>query len=133
MRRVIAVMAAGIALLSCETRQPTAEQSTATIPMGVEPSAPIARSPLSPPVGLPSPPVLSNSPTPLAPYASYPDEGAGSQPAESGWRASPRWAAVQGKGCIEVEPQSSKVRVENCSKDDAAGLTRAPPEDSSGY
>ena len=38
MRRVIAVMATGIALLSCETRQPTAEQSTATIPMGVEPS-----------------------------------------------------------------------------------------------
>ena len=71
MRRVLAAMAAGLALLSCETRQPTADQSAATMPMGVvEPSGPIARSPLSPPGGYASQPPLSNAPTPIVPYVS---------------------------------------------------------------
>jgi hypothetical protein len=131
MRRVLLLVAAGVASLSCEARQPAADQS-ATIPMGVEPSYPIARSSLAPPVGDASPPPLSNSPIPTVPYAQYPDEEAGSQPAESGWRASQQWAVVQGNGCIEVEPGASKVRVENCSKADAAEPTLARPEDSSG-
>ena len=129
MRRVLVAMTAGIALLSCETRQPTAEQFTATAPLSIEPSAPIARSPLSPPIGYSSPP-LSNSATTLVPYASHPMM---KPAAESGWRASPQWAAVRGKGCIEVEPEASKVRVENCSKDDAPRLTLPPRDDSGAY
>jgi hypothetical protein len=126
MRRVFVAIAAGMALISCEARQPTANQSAATMPMGVESSGPIARSPLSPPGGYASP-SFYNSPTPLVP----PDDGPGSQPAESGWHASPRWGAVEGGGCIEVGPDASTVA--NCSQEDAAGLTLAPAGESSGY
>jgi hypothetical protein len=55
------------------------------------------------------------------------------------WRASPRWAAVKGEGCIVVEqdPQArfadqaeaAKFRVENCSKEDADHLTPVQPEE----
>ena len=59
------------------------------------------------------------------------------------WRASPRWAAVKGEGCIVVEqdPQAkfadqaeaAKFRVENCSKEDADHLTPVQPEELRGY
>ena len=55
------------------------------------------------------------------------------------WRASPRWAAVKGDGCIEVDqyPQAksatqaeaAKARIENCSKEDADELMPAQPEE----
>ena len=141
MRRVLVVTSTtvvGIALLSCTAPQPSAVHSLAATPMVNEHSAPVVREPLSPPVGYASPPPLPNSPTPLAPYANSPNEGAEPQTAAH-WRASPRWAAVKREGCIVVEqdPQAkfadqseaAKVRVENCSKEDADDLTPAQPEE----
>jgi hypothetical protein len=133
MRRVLVTMAVAIGLLSCEAQQPTAVQSSAPLPMGSEPLAPIARSSLSPPMGYADPAPLNSSPRPLMPYASGPDEEAKSQTVPGGWRASPQWAAVQGNGCIEVQSEASKYRVENCSKDEADDPPLPPPEDSSGY
>jgi len=78
----------------------------------------------------------------LAPYGSSPSEGAEPQMgARDEWRASPRWAAVKGEGCIVVEQdldaaaqaEAAKMNVENCSKDDAEDLTPAQPEELSGY
>jgi hypothetical protein len=147
MRRVLVVTATtavGIALLSCTAPQPSAVRSLTTPPMVNESSASVVRAPLSPPVGYASPPPLTNSPTPLAPFANSLNEGGESQmPASGAWRASPRWAAVKGEGCIVVEqdPQAkfaaqaeaSKARVENCSKEDADDLTPDQPEELSGY
>jgi len=108
------------------------------MPMGTEPLVPIARSTLPPLVGYASPPPLANSPTPLVPYANSSNGGVEPQNAQGGWRTSPQWAAVKGKGCIVVEqdPQAfaaqseaAKVRVENCSKEDTDDLTLAPPEE----
>ena len=128
MRRVLivtATTAVGIALLSCTAPQPSAVHSPTTTPVVNEPSASVVRAPLSPPVGYASPPPLTNSPTPLAPYANSPNEGAEPQTAPHGvWRASPRWAAVKGDGCIVVaqdleaaaQAEAAKMKVENCSK-----------------
>ena len=44
------------------------------------------------------------------------------------WRPSPRWAAIKGDGCIEVNPAEGgggKVRVETCPKDDVEVESRA--------
>jgi hypothetical protein len=134
MRRVLAPMVAaavGIALASCEAREPANVQSAAPLPMGTEPLAPITRSSLSPPVGYADPSPLNSSPTPLVPRPTRPNEEAGSVP--DGWRASPRWAAVQGNGCIEVQSEASKYRVENCSQEAADDPPPPPPEDNSGY
>lgn len=138
MRRIVtSTTAVGIALLSC-TAQPSAVHSPTATPMVNEHSAPVVRAPLSPPVGYASPPPLPNSPTPLAPYANSPNEDAEPQ-TSAHWRASPRWAAVKGEGCIVVEqdphakfaaqPEAAKYRVENCSKEDADDLTPRPPEE----
>jgi hypothetical protein len=132
MRRVLVTMVVAIGLLSCEAREPTAVQSPATIPMGTEALAPIARSSLAPPKGYADPSPLNSSPTPLVPRVSYPN-GAESQTVPGGWRASPQWAAVQGNGCIEVQSEASKYRVENCSKEEADDPPHPAPEDSSGY
>jgi hypothetical protein len=139
MRRILAITATtvvGIALLSCTAPQPSPP------PMAYEPPAPVVHTPLPPPEGYVSPPPSPNSPTLLVPYANSPNEGAEPQTAGH-WRASPRWAAVKGEGCIVVEqdPQAkladqseaTKVRVENCSKEDANDLTPAQPEEPSGY
>jgi hypothetical protein len=139
MRRILVVTSTtvvGIALLSCTAPQPPAP------PVAYEPPAPVVHVPLPPPGGDVSPPPLPNSPTPLVPYANSPDEGAEPQTAAH-WRASPRWAAVKGEGCIVVEqdPQAqladqseaAKIRVENCSKEDADDLTPAQPEELRGY
>ena len=147
MRKVLVVTAAttvGMALASCSALKPSVVHSPTASPMVYQPSAPVVRAPLSPPVGYASLPPLPNSPTPLAPYANSPNEGAEPQTAPHGvWRASPRWAAVKGEGCIVVEqdPQAkfaaqaeaAKFRVENCSKEDADDLTPAQPEELSGY
>jgi hypothetical protein len=99
--------------------------------MGTEPLAPITRSSLSPPMGYADPSPLNSSPTPLVPRATQPNEEAGSVP--GGWRSSPRWAAVQGNGCIEVQSEASKYRIENCSQEEADDPPLPPPEDNSGY
>ncbi len=109
MRKVLVVTATttvGMALLSCTAPGPPAVHATPTPPMVYESPAKIARAPLPRPVGYASPQTA----------------------AQLGWRASPRWSAVKGKGCIVVEqdPQAkfaaqakaAKVRVKNCSKED---------------
>lgn len=64
--------------------------------MGYGPRAQVDRAPLPPPVGYASPPSPINR-TPA-------NESTGALPADHrGWRASPRWKAVKGDGCIEVE------------------------------
>lgn len=59
-----------------------------------------------------------------APYGNsraYGSQGySGAPDTLSGWQASPRWSAVQGDGCIEVEQdgqsaRAADVRVEACS------------------
>ena len=128
MRKVLmvtAAMAIGATLLSCTAPQRPIADAPSAPPMSYEPLAPVARTPLSPPVGYvgyASPPRLTNSPTSLAPYGNSLDEGAEPQTAAHGvWRASPRWAAVKGEGCIVVgqdQAKATKVTVDNCSKAD---------------
>src|SRR6185437_2372621 len=133
MRRVLVrmvVAALGIALLSCGARESRGVQSSAPLPMGSEPSAPIARSSLSPPMGYTDPSPLNSSPRPLVPCANVPDDEAESQTFRGGWSASPQWAAVKGNGCIEVQSEESKYRVENCSKEKANDPPLPPSEDS---
>ena len=136
---VTVTMAGGFGLLSCTAPQPSAV-SPATMPMANESSGPVVRTPLSPPGGYASNAFAPNSPTPLQPYASSPNDGADAQTGAGGmWHASPRWAAVEGDGCIVVDqyPQAkfatqaeaAKARIENCSKEDADELMPAQPEE----
>jgi hypothetical protein len=61
-------------------------------PTSYEPRAQIDRAPLPPPEAHASP-------------STFPNERVGSPtPEQLGWQASPRWSAVKGDGCIEVEP-----------------------------
>jgi len=77
----------------------------------------------------------------LAPYGGSPQGAEPQMGARDEWRASPRWAAVKGDGCIVVEQdldaaaqaEAAKMKVENCSKDDAEELTPAQPEELGGY
>ena len=64
-------------------------------------------------------------------------------PPHGTWRASPRWAAVKGDGCIVVEqnPESKiaaeaharKFRVENCSQEDLDEINPTRVEEYGGY
>ncbi len=73
--------------------------------------------------GYGSPPPLGGPPAPLAPYGnSYSDNsynyGAEPQTTNLGWQASPRWSAIEGDGCVEVEPggqTGAGTRVRNCA------------------
>ena len=144
MRRVLLATAAvvGMALSSCSAPPPAPEHPSTTSPMSYEPSAPVVRAPLSPPIGYSSPPSLTNFPTSLTPYGDSPNENVESDPAAHGWHASPPWAAVQGQGCIVVEQDAkntnpvqadaAKVKVENSSRGDE-DLCPSPPEEVSGY
>lgn len=134
---VIAKTAVGVALLSCSELRRPAEQPSTTSAMVYERAGPVARVPLAPPAGYSSPSPLTNSPAPLTPYATSPTEIAEPQMTGLGkWRASPRWTAIQGDGCIEVEPaegEAGKFRVENCPKSDVGDEPRGeafglPPE-----
>ena len=138
MRKVLAVTAitaVGTALLSCTAPRTPVADAPPTPPMVYEAPAPVAHAPLPPPAGYASPPPLINSSTPLASYDNSPNERAEPQTApHQVWGASPRWAAVKGKGCIVVErdPQA-KFAVENCSKEDTDDLTPAPLKELRGY
>lgn len=147
MLRVLAVavtMIAGSVLLSCDARQPTAVHSSSPVAVGSEPLAPVARSPLLPPTSYATSAPKNSLPTPLVPYSNSSSDGDESQGAQGGWVASPQWAAVQGKGCIEVEQDpgddqavaqadAPKVRVQNCSKENANDFTLEQPEESGSY
>jgi hypothetical protein len=127
---VMVTSAAGMALLSCSAVQPSAVQSSTSSTV-YEPSAPIARAPLSAPVGYASPSPLLNAQTTSPPYASHASDP---ETASFGtWRASPRWAAVKGDGCIVVDQESeaagaAKFRVGNCLEEDASRLSVARPD-----
>ena len=98
--------------------------------MVYDPAVPVVRAPLSPPAGYASP-GATNSPGPLAPYGGSPQGAEPQTGARDEWRASPRWAAVKGDGCIVVEQdldaaaqaEAAKMKVENCSKDDAEAVS----------
>jgi hypothetical protein len=140
MQKTLAVTittAFALALLSCSELRRPAEQPSTTGAMVYERAGSVVRAPLAPPVGYSSPSPRTDSPTPLAPYVNPNNESIEPQTTGLGeWRASPRWAAIKGDGCIEVEPaegEAGKVRVENCSKDDVGVEARGeafgqPPE-----
>ena len=129
---VIVTSAAGMALLSCSALQPSAVQSSTSSTV-YEPSAPIARAPLSAPVGYASSSPLPNAQMTSPPYAS-PYHATDPEAASFGtWRASPRWAAVKGDGCIVVDQEleaagAAKFRVANCLEEDASKLSIARPD-----
>src|SRR5688500_5866667 len=81
-----------MASLSCSAPGPSPDRSATARAMVFERSAPVVRAPLSPPVGYASSPHLTNPP----------NQGPQTE-AHGMWRASPRWAAVKGEGCILVE------------------------------
>jgi hypothetical protein len=121
---VMATTAVGMVLLSCSA--PKTDRSPSTSTMVYEPSAPVARTPLAPPVGYASPPPQTHSVTPLASFADRSNADFGAPTVGPGaWQASPRWRAVKGEGCIEVEqdPQA-KYRVESCSREDNGETAR---------
>ena len=134
---VMAVTAIGMALLSCSAPQLSTVRSPTSSPMADEPSAPVIRAPLSPLAGYAPQPPLTNSQTSLVPYGNSPSDDAEPQTAALGaWRASPRWAAVTGEGCIVVEQgsqnatqaQNEKFKVENCTEEDVNHLSPAQVE-----
>jgi hypothetical protein len=106
---------AGIALQSCYARQtPVVDSSTSSTVH--EPLAPVVKTPLAPPLNYSPPRSPSSTLTPEPETA-----GAGE------WRASPRWSAIRGDGCIEVKPAedaAGTLSVENCSNDPGD----APPD-----
>jgi hypothetical protein len=138
----MAIASVGAAFSGCTERPQAAVNSPATNSLAYEPSGPVVRSPLSPLAGQTSPPPLGNSQPPFPPYGnSY--GGADPQTAElQGWRASPRWSAIEGNGCIEVEQdgearreaegEAPRMKVETCAKEapgaPAPAETIAPPD-----
>jgi hypothetical protein len=131
LRKVLVVTlttAVGVALVSCsETRQPL-DRSSASSTRAYENAGVVVRAPLAPPADYSRPLPLTDSPLPLAPHVNFHEPqttGLGS------WRASPRWADIRGKGCIEVETdpgvEAGHVRVENCPGDDV-GAADPPGE-----
>jgi hypothetical protein len=102
----IVTTTAGLALLSCSATQPTADHFSTNSTV-FEPLAPITRAPLSAPVGYASPFPLRNSSDGSASFGT--------------WQDSPRWAAINGDGCIVVEreadAQAATFKVTNCSKE----------------
>ena len=101
LRKVLALAASaavGTALLSCSETRPPANESAAMGAVSYEHRAPVVRAPLAPPVTYASPPT-----------------------GPVGWNASPRWSAVRGDGCVEVEQDpEGKFKVENCLNEDAS-------------
>jgi hypothetical protein len=122
---VTATTAVGMALMSCS--EPAAVYSPASSRVVYEPSARIERAPLPLPGGYAS--AAGNGPSRLSSYGGSPHEG-GSEPnatTPGDWRSSPRWAAIEGQGCIVVEQdahtkfapaEAAKVKAGNCSKKD---------------
>jgi hypothetical protein len=141
---VVVVMALiGAALVACTERPPSSINSTTANAMAYERPAPVVRAPLAPPQGYASPPPLGTSPSPPSPYGNspapsplygnFPDEGADPQTAGLGWRASPRWSAIEGDGCIEVEEggqtgHEAQMKIEECARQARRGEAPAPAE-----
>ena len=141
---VLTIASIGAALVACTERPPSAINSTSANSMAYERPAPIIRAPLAPAQGYASPAPLGgrpplaspygNPPVPAPLYGNAPQYGADPQTATlDGWRASPRWSAVQGNGCIEVEQagqsgQHGQMKVEPCAKQAPRNEAPAPAE-----
>ena len=110
-------MLAGMALASCS--EPRSGQPSTTSSLDYESPAPVTRTPLAP----------------LGGYAASPPSPAPREtddPPAPGWQASPRWSAIKGKGCIEVEPDpragqgQAGLKIDGCRE--GAGPAPAPQD-----
>ena len=127
-----AIAAVTTALTACSAT--TSRDTAAAAPLTYEPPTPVMRAPLAPPEGYAS---ASASTSSLSP-------GNADEAARLGWHASPRWAAIKGKGILvdSADPQvkfkaaktkAAKIGVENLSDDDVKGLTPTQLRDLRGY
>ena len=132
---VMAFVAAALAACTDEPRSTV--NASATNSLAYERPAPVTRAPLAPPNGYgssyaPPPPLGApyGSPPPSpAPYQNSAQGYADPQTAALGWQASPRWSAVEGDGCIEVEQggRNGQMKIDRCAHQ---GSRREPvPED----
>jgi hypothetical protein len=141
-RLAVTVIAfAGVTLAACTDQPPSSVNSSSANSLAYERPAPVTRAPLTPPSGYgsgyaPPPPLgapYGSSPPPPAPYPSAAQDYADPQTAALGWQASPRWSAVEGDGCIEVEQggQDGQMKIDRCAhqgsrRDPAPESTLAP-------
>jgi hypothetical protein len=137
----MAMVSFAAALVACTERPPAETSATSASSIALERPAPIVRTPLAPAPGYASPPgrggppplgaPYGNSPAPPPLYGTSPDPDADPQTAAlDGWRASPRWSAVEGDGCIEVEQTGEpgargQMKIEPCAKQARRGETPA--------
>ena len=143
MRKLLAVTvmaSVGAALAACTDQPPSSVNSSTTNSLAYERPAPVTRAPLAPPAGYgssyaPPPPLGAASARSAlwvaaapAPYANSAQYGADPQTAALGWQASPRWSAVEGDGCIEVEQASDggQMKIDRCAKQAPRGEVPAP-------
>ncbi len=143
----IALMAsAGAALAACTDQPPSSVNSQAANSLAYERPAQVSRAPLAPPSGYGSsyappsgygssyaPPPLGTpygAPPASAPYSNSAQAGSEQETATLGWQASPRWSAVEGDGCIEVEPggPDGQMKIDRCAKQLARGQAPAQAE-----
>ena len=165
MRKVLrgaAIAAVGAGLLSCAPRPPAAAEPLPP-PVAYAPSSPVVHAPLPPPAGyLPPPDSYAPPPTGYAPPPPYGEQAERQQygappprqygapppqtdPAQLGWRASPRWATVKRQpstGAVKKDPQAKfkaaqakaeKLGVHTLTEQDIAGLTTAQITEIRGY
>jgi len=160
--RVAAIAAVGTGLLSCSPRPPAAAEPLPP-PVAYAPSSPVVHAPLPPPAGyLPPPDSYAPPPTGYAPPPAYGEQAERQQygappprqygapppqtdPAQLGWRASPRWATVKRQpstGAVKKDPQAKfkaaqakaeKLGVHTLTEQDIAGLTPAQITQIRGY
>jgi len=141
----VTVMASlAVALAACTDQPPSSVNSSSANSLAYERPAAVTRAPLAPPSGYgssyapPSPlgaPYASSSPPP-APYSNSAEGYADPQTAALGWQASPRWSAVEGDGCIEVEQggRDGQMKIDRCAhqgsrRDQAPEDTLAPRDE----
>ena len=157
-------------MLSCAPRPPAAAEPLPP-PVAYAPSSPVVHAPLPPPAGyLPPPDSYAPPPTGYAPPPTYGEQAERQQygappqrqygappqrqygapppqtdPAQLGWRASPRWATVKrgpSTGAVKKDPQAKfkaaqakaeKLGVHTLTEQDIAGLTPAQITQIRGY
>jgi hypothetical protein len=123
------------ALAACTDQPRSTVNSSSTNSLAYERPAPVTRAPLAPPTGYgssyaPPPPLgapyAASSPPPAS-YSNSAQDYADPQTATLGWQASPRWSAVEGDGCIEVEQEGhdGQMKIDRCAQQES-GRERAP-------
>ena len=123
------------ALAACTDQPRSTVNSSSTNSLDYERPTPVTRAPLAPPTGYgssyaPPPPLgapyAASSPPPTS-YSNSAQDYADPQTATLGWQASPRWSAVEGDGCIEVEQEGhdGQMKIDRCAQQES-GHERAP-------